>query len=436
MKNEQQRISFGPILLAPGISRGNATALLWANFVCIGFLSFVNIGQTYVLNANLGIPLDQQGGISGYLAAASEIVILALIGVFGVMSDRIGRRPIIVAGILIMALSYVFYPLVGAEWHLFVTRGIYAVGIAAMIGMMSTLSHDYANEFSRGKMIALSGLFNGIGVVFVNLVFGRTPEFFAEFGAGTEAAGRYSHWLIALILVPSALILLKGLKGGTMVRHDARPPVRDLIIGGFSAARNPRIALSYMAAFVSRSDFVVVGTFTVLWATVAGVEQGLPAADGVKRGAVLMVLANVAAMLWMPVMGFIIDRINRTSALMIGAAIATFAFVAMGFVKDPLSPGAMPWFAMLGVGQVSCMFASQALIGQEANIRERGSVIGMTGICGALGILLATSIGGQLFDAWNPSAPYVLVGIANALVFALALVVRLVAPGGIGEQRR
>ena len=97
MIKDQPQISFGPVLLAPGISRGNVWTLLWACFVIIGFLSFVNIGQAYVINANLGILADQQGGISGYLAASSELIVLAMIGVFGVYSDRIGRRPILVA---------------------------------------------------------------------------------------------------------------------------------------------------------------------------------------------------------------------------------------------------------------------------------------------------------------------------------------------------
>jgi hypothetical protein len=35
----------------------------------IGFLSFVNIGQAYILNANPGLAANEQGGISGYLAA-------------------------------------------------------------------------------------------------------------------------------------------------------------------------------------------------------------------------------------------------------------------------------------------------------------------------------------------------------------------------------
>jgi len=428
VKGEQSKIRFGPVVLAPGISKGNAWALLLASFVSIGFLSFVNIGQAYILNANLGLPADEQGGLSGYLAAWSEVVVLCLIGVFGVLSDRIGRRSILVGGLLIMALSYVVYPLAGAEWHLFISRSIYAVGIAAMVGMIATLIHDYPDELSRGKMIALTGVFNGIGVVAVNMMFGRVPEFFTTRGVDDISAGRYAHWIVVLIMVPCALVLLKGLKGGTAVQREDRPPVRELIISGLQAAKNPHIAVAYFSAFVSRSDFVVIGTFTVLWATVAGVEQGLDVAEAVQRGTILIVIANGTAMLWMPFMGFIIDRMNRTLALAIGAAVAACAFTAMGLVEDPLSRGAMPFFAMLGVGQVSCFFTSQALIGQEAKIKERGSVIGMFGICGAIGILLATSVGGQLFDAWMPAAPYVLIGIANAVVFVLALVVYVVAP--------
>ncbi len=259
-------------------------------------------------------------------------------------------------------------------------------------------------------------------------MLGRAPDAFAARGLDAVTAGQYAHWLVVAILVPCALIMLRGLKGGTMVRLDERPPVRDLMIGGFRAARNPRIALAYTSAFVSRSEVVVIGTFTVLWAAVAGVDQGLTPADAVKRGAVLMVVANGAAMLWMPVIGLLIDRIDRTTALITGSAIGAVAFLGIGMVDDPLSREALPWFAMLGVGQTSCFLASQALIGQEADIRERGAVIGMFGICGAIGILVATSVGGQLFDAWMRAAPFVLIGIGNAAVFVLAAIVRVVAP--------
>jgi hypothetical protein len=302
------------------------------------------------------------------------------------------------------------------------------VGIAAMIGMMGTLIQDYPDELSRGKMIALTGFFNGIGVVFVNGFFGRVPDIFVTRGVDAMAAGQYAHWIVAAVLVPCAFLMARGLKGGTMVRHEERPEVRELILQGLRAAKNPRIALAYSSSFVSRSDFVIIGTFTVLWATVAGMEQGVSTADAVKQGAILIVVANGSAMLWMPVMGILIDRIRRTAALTIGSLIAAFAFTSMWFVENPLDNASLPWFALLGVGQTSCFFTSQALIGQEAEIKARGSIIGMFGIFGAAGILFATSVGGQLFDNWMPAGPYVLIGAANGLIFLFSLAVWRLTP--------
>jgi MFS family permease len=415
---------FGPVALAPGVTLMHVWSLMLASFVFIGFLTFVNIGQAYVLNEHLGIPPQKQGRISGSLAAWSEVVVLALIGGYGVVADRIGRRPIMVWALLAMAASYVLYPMVDSVSGLFVARTIYAVGIAAGIGMLATIINDYPQEISRGRLIAITGIANGLGVVFANLALGRLPEMFVENGFDSIVAGRYAHWVVAALLLPCAVVLARGLKPGTPARREARPPVRELIHAGIREGRHPRVALAYFSAFVSRSDFVVIGTFTVLWATVAGVGQGLSTADAVQRGSLLLVVVNGAAFLWMPVMGWLIDRLNRVTALAIGSVMAACAFLAMGPVDDPLDPAVLPLWALLGVGQVSCFFASQALIGQEARAEARGSIIGTFGLCGAAGILLTTFVGGRLFDDWMPAGPYVLIGVANATVVVVALRVR------------
>ncbi|HHQ13411.1 MAG TPA: MFS transporter, partial [Chromatiales bacterium] len=79
-------VRFGPVRLQPGVTFGNALALVYGNFMTIGGLVFVSIGQAYVLNANLGVPRSGQGGISGDLAFWSELIIVLTIGVFGVLS--------------------------------------------------------------------------------------------------------------------------------------------------------------------------------------------------------------------------------------------------------------------------------------------------------------------------------------------------------------
>jgi MFS family permease len=67
------------------------------------------------------------------------------------------------------------------------------------------------------------------------------------------------------------------------------------------------------------------------------------------------------------------------------------------------------------------------LIGQEAPANKRGSVLGAFNISGAIGILLITAVGGRLFDAIDPRAPFVVVGSINVLLFFASLYVRLKA---------
>ena len=50
-------------------------------------------------------------------------------------------------------------------------------------------------------------------------------------------------------------------------------------------------------------------------------------------------------------------------------------------------------------------------------------------------ILVAAFAGGRLFDAYEPWAPFAMVGAAQVLIFLLAVVVRMVAPGDMPARR-
>ena len=419
----------GPIYLAPGINRLNAGTFMLVAFVTIGFLTFVNFGQAYVLNEILLIPRETQGNLTGRLAFLTEVVTIVLVGGFGVLSDRIGRRPILVSSLLFMAVAYVLYPLATNVTELFVYRFIYAIGVAAGTVMMAILANDYPLERSRGKMIALGGVFNGLGVIVVNGAFGPLPEWLVAQGFDSVTAGRYTFWLVAALLVPAAICYRVGLRGGTPVHKAQRPKVTALLQSGFREARNPRIMLAYLTALVARSDLVVVGTFTILWGTLAGLEQGMTTASASKQAVFLLLIAQSAGLLWTFVVGPVLDRVNRVTGMVMGTGIAAAAFLSVGFVDDPLDPSGYPYFVLVGIGQVSCLLASMALVGQEAPIAKRGSVIGMSALFGAVGILISTIVGGRLFDSWTPAAPFILVGAANAVIFVIAIAVRIFAPG-------
>jgi len=419
----------GPIDLAAGVRTGHGVALLFASFTTLGLLTFISIGTPYVLNQSLHIPLGDQGRVSGNLVFWTEITQMLTFTLFGVLADRMGRRQVYALGFLAMALGYGLYPLAATTDELTIYRICYALGVAATTCMLSTVVSDYPQESSRGRMVALVGVFNGLGIVVCATLLGKLPKWLADAGTEGGAALRETHYVIAGIAIVSALVVGFGLKPGLEVRREDRPSVLHLLGSGFTAMRNPRIALAFSAAFVARGDLVTLGTFTNLWGQSAAFQHGLSAADAVNKGKIPFIVAQAASLPWAAIVFFLIDRFTRVTGLALCMALAAIGYLSMQLVGDPLQPAMIPLFALLGVGQISAFFGATALIGQEAPIAERASVVAMFNLCGAIGILITSKGGGWLFDHVGPASPFVMIGMLNLLVLIAAILVRSRSPG-------
>jgi len=429
MNVDSDGLRFGPVNLMPGVTRAHAFSLMWGAFMTIGMVTFVAVATPYVLTVNLGIPESEQGTITGDLVFWAEITQILIFGLVGVAADRFGRNWLYAMGLLAMGASYVFYPFADSVGELTIYRVLYAIGLGTSTGMLATVVADYPREDSRGKMLALVGFLNGLGVILVIALLGNLPDMLVKAGHSAITAGRYTHAVAVVSCVVTALVLGFGLKKGTPIQREERLPVLELVRSGLQEGRNPRIALSYAAAFVSRGDLVILGTFSILWGKTFGISQGMEPAEAIAIGTLVFVTAQASALLWIPLLGFFLDRTNRVTGTVICMSLATAGFLGTMFVDDPTAKSAIPIFALLGIGQISAFLGSATLIGQEAPESKRGSVVGMFNTCGAIGILIASIIGGRLFDSVGPSAPFVLVGVFNGLVLLAAIAVRILSPG-------
>jgi MFS family permease len=427
-------VKVGFIELAPGITKLNLFVFFYSAFATIGLLTFVSTGTGLVLNANLGLDVGDQGRVSGDLVIITEIVQILIFGAVGVLADRVGRREVAAVGMFLMGLGYLLYPFAESVEELFIYRALYAFGLGASTGMLQTMLADYPADNSRGKLVAVAGAFNGIGVIVVTVLFAaRVPPILVEAGFTSIAVSRITHAIVAGACMLSAVIYWLGLKKGLPVSHEEKRPVKDLIIGGVMAGKNPRVALSYACAFIARSDQVVLGTFTVMWGTVVAVSAGVDPALAPSKGAIMFAISSTAALLWLVVLGTFMDRVNRVTGVIVCMGISTIGFCSMMFVDNarivPLQTDTALLFALLGVGQISAFFGATTLISHEAPRRERGTVMGMFNTFGAIGIFFAAGIGGRLFDTVGPYAPFVLIGALSFMVLLLAVIVRIKSPG-------
>jgi MFS family permease len=441
----EQGVKLGFLELAPGISKGNAFVFFYAAFATIGLLTFISTGTAQVLNA-IGVPVDEQGTVSSNLIIVTEIIQILIFGAVGVLADRIGRREVAAVGIAVMGLGYALYPFAESVTELLVYRAIYAFGLGASAGMVGTLVADYPADRSRGKFVAVGGMFNGIGVVVITVLFGtRVAPMLVERGYEPIVATQIAHGIVAAACFISAIIFYFGLKKGTPGAKEERPSTMELIKGGFTEGlHNPRIALRYACGFVARSDQVILGTFTVLWGTTIAVTQGMDYATASGKGALIFAIAGTASLLWLPMLGFVMDKFNRVTGVIFCMTCAALGYGSMYFVNEatmfttsgfPLSGESSFLFALLGIGQISAFLGATILISHEAPKLKRGVVVGMFNTFGAIGIFIAVAIGGRLFDSVGGYAPFMLIGVLNAVVVLFAIIVRIKSPGDMPTTR-
>ncbi|RLA24899.1 MAG: MFS transporter [Gammaproteobacteria bacterium] len=432
---EPEGVRVGFLWMAPGISRGNLYAFFYTAFSTIGLLTFISVATTLVLNTHLKIPTDQQGTISGQLVFWTEITQILLFGVVGVMADRMGRNRLLAIGMVVMGLAYLFYPFADSITELTFYRVLYALGLGTATGMLATITTDYPRDCSRGKLVAVGGIFNGLGVILVIAGLGALPIILVNAGYDEITASYYTHFLAFGLCLIGALGAWFGLKGGVPIRRGEHLPLRELATSGLREAKNPRIALAYAAAFVARGDLVILGTFSILWGATAAIDQGIEPSEAVAKGRLIFVIASSAAMVWIPIMASFMDRCNRVTTMLICMLLGSAGYMCVWFVNDPLDlASAWPFFAMLGIGQISTFLGAQTLIGQEAPRTHRGAVVGVFNTSGAIGILVSSLLGGYLFDKVAPAAPFILIGVMNLMVALLAVYVRIKYPGPIVER--
>jgi len=437
MTPPQKLYRFGPIDLAPGIRPAHVVTKLYAAFIGVAMLSGIAFLQGYVLTEHLHIPRGQQGTVSGDLSFWVEVVAILLFTPAGVLIDRIGRRPVYVCGILIMGLGYGLVPFATSVLELALFRLVITVGMVGVAGALATLTNDYPMENSRGKMIGITSMANILGTILMSVGLARIPAVLADRGYDAVTGGKAMFLAATVLCMVTAVVARYGLKSGTPIARRERAEIKILLTSGLRAARNSRIALSYAAAFAARSDLVIKGMFLVLWAIQDGVQQGISPGQAMARFGVMMAIMSGTSFVAAPLFGWLMDRINRVTATIIALTLATAGYLSMGIITSPLDFAMLPYFIVISLGSSFMLKSSLALIGQEAPPKERASVITTNSLFGALGILILTVVGGRLYDAWGPWAPFVLAGAYQVVLLIVAIIIRIVAPGiSVAEQKQ
>jgi MFS family permease len=423
--------NFKFVPLSPGVRPINLFSFIVSSLIGFSVVVFINFLQPYLLATQLHIAQDIQGRVVSSFSVLQELVALALVPPFGHLSDRVGRRPIFAAGLIVLAGGLVAYPLAGDLRELAAGRLIIAVGAAAFYATTAAIAADYPTNKSRGKLLSILMVTQQLTILLlVAKVSARLPRWLTDFGVSAVDAGRYSFWSVAAFSAVGAVVAVLGLKRGTSgsfaPEHSdaAKPSALDSFRFILRYAKaHPRFIVVLAIAFVVRGDASVVSSFLSLWSVSAAKQQGLSASDGLQTGGVLLSYVTMSGLAACFAMGWLADRFDRLKILMAALIVAATAHLLTALVSDLQGLTAAIVISCLGAGEMSLILAGQALLGQEAPVEARGAAIGIFGFCGSIGVLFINFVGGFLFDRISYQAPFMFIGLINIVILAGAFFV-------------
>ena len=118
------------------------------------------------------------------------------------------------------------------------------------------------------------------------------------------------------------------------------------------------------------------------------------------------------------------DKVLNLHARIFGTNIAVMESTFNGEWSGGSGPLVIPAMVLASMWETSVVISGASLVGQEAPAKIRGAVSGQYAVCGAIGVIAATSLGGVLFDTVAYGAPYVMMAAVNIMlcVYAVAVI--------------
>lgn len=259
------RVCCGVIRLQQGISCCNFLTMLLVSLMAICLLVFLNAMQGFLLTGVFGVETDELGTVSANLSLADEVWSIVTLAAWGIFSDRLGRRNIVMLGFLQISIASLIIPNGNQVFPgLLLARLLYAQGASALSSMISALLADYVHRDDLGKATGLVGLMSGLGaLIAVFYLVGELPPSICIVNTYYVVAS------ISFAMVGVTYFGLQSLEKMSEADHYAKPetenPFKLLVEGLKLAYKNRNLGLAYCAGFLARGDTVISSIFISLW---------------------------------------------------------------------------------------------------------------------------------------------------------------------------
>jgi MFS family permease len=317
----------------------------------------------------------------GLIFGAFSISRTILLPLFGRLSDRKGRRPFILTGLVSYALVSVAFILFSEVPHLIIVRFIQGIASAMIMPVIQAYIGDITPAGREGFVM---GLFN------MSLFFGLS--------LGPVAGGVINdHFSLQAAFVSMGILTMVG----AALSYWLLPSTRDE-----AAIRKGRPPMAWRAIL---GDRVVLGLFAfrlvytasigVIWGFVPVLADTTLALTSSQIGILVMLGVLVSGLIQTP-MGYLADRMSRKPMIVWGGMLAGLAVLSFQWAQSYSALLATSVVFGLGGGiAMPALMAVAVLKGHHTD--SMGTVMAVLTVAHSLGMLIGALLAGMMMDWYH-----------------------------------
>ena len=336
----------------------------------------------------------------GLLISSFSIAQLATAPLWGRLSDRYGRRPVLLVGLSAAGLAYIVFGLANSLWLLLLSRTVQGAG-GGTTSVIQAYVGDVLQKSDRAKGLGWISACTSAGVM-VGPGIGSLASHL-----GQPAPGFVAAFLCLLNVLFAWRYLPESRPAGGKPRRAIRTALWHVLAHPLEP--QPRLIWIYavgMCAFTAMS-----GVLALYLNFRFGITEK-------TIGYVFVYIGALAVVMRALVLGWFIDRIGETSVMRLGALI-----FALGLALYPLPSSMLVMalvIALVPIGQALLFPSVTALSSHRSDPGELGQMMGVQQAFGGSARVVGPLWSTAVFQALGPSWPYLFASLIMLVVALLA----------------
>lgn len=329
--------------------------------------------------------------------------------VWGRLSDRIGRRPVLLLTLLGASLAYVVFGLADSLALLFVARGLSGL-MAGNMGVAHAIVADLTTPEGRAKGMGVLGAAASLGFVFGPLLgsvlVGNDPETLNHAPAAfTAAALSFGAFVLGFFMLKESLPKAAGASGKQ--RDPRRFQIFRLVID------RRQIAVLVLQMTIIAYVFSQMTAIFPLWSQ-SEFDWG-PREISYLFAAIGVVVATVQGGL----VGILTKWLGEPRVLFVGGCVVTVGLIGVFFAELPAVAALACLFVF--AGGTMCNPVINSLISRATPAEDQGGMLGAANSAASLGRIAGPPLGGAAFQFLGSDSPFAIAAVLTSVIIIQAI---------------